>query len=299
MAGGTVVFGVGALLRAKAQLRIARLMFEARPDDVYVATFPKSGTTLMQMIVYQLRTDGRMDFAHLNAVFPWIEMEIQRNRLKHLNQLPSPRNFKTHLAASHLPIETGKYIYVVRDLRDVIVSAYHHNRLLGGIEQTLEQMTQRFLRGSSGNPLQSSWFEHVESWWALRDRPNVLFLSYEGMLADLEGTVRQVARFLEIPVREEDMPRILEQCSFESMKRNEAKFDPRLQWAVADTPGFIRQGKAGSGRELAPGHLEALERKLSALAQKLGCGGGDPYREIVEAAARAAGQKSGHAILPG
>lgn len=272
-------------LRTRAQLRIARLKFQVRPDDIFVATYPKSGTTLMQMMVYQLKTDGQMDFSHINAVCPWIELELLKNRHQVLGQLASPRCFKTHLPPDYLPIETGKYIYILRDLRDVIVSSHHHNRLLDGFDQTLEQTTNWFLKAQSPNPLRPTWFEHLESWWPLRNRPNVLFLSYEAMVADLEGTVRQVASFLDIPVREEDMPRILERCGFAFMKQNEVKFDPRLQWTRQDTPGFIRQGKTGSGSDLTPRHRELIDRKLSVLARKLGCESGEPYRGIVKALA--------------
>lgn len=47
--------------------RMKKLMqdFGARETDIYVVTFPKSGTTLMQMIIYQLTTQGNMDFQHL------------------------------------------------------------------------------------------------------------------------------------------------------------------------------------------------------------------------------------------
>lgn len=57
---------IGTVLRVLAQFRISRLTFETLPDDIYISTYPKSGTTLMQMIVYQLTTDGRMDFLHIN-----------------------------------------------------------------------------------------------------------------------------------------------------------------------------------------------------------------------------------------
>lgn len=273
-------------LRALAQFRIAWLSFEPRPDDIFVATFPKSGTTLMQMMLYQLTTDGRMDFPHINKVCPWFEIELEKNNLEFLKRLPSPRCFKTHLTPDRLPLETGRYIFILRDVRDVVVSAYHHNRLFG-VNMTLDQTAEKFL--NSNDPSLPSWFAFLESWWTHRKRPNVLVVSYETMVADLEGTIRQVARFLGIELREEDMPRILERCSFEFMKRHQEQFDPRLQAVLPDNQGFIRQGKAGSGSALDPRHREILEKRLAELAQKLGCTRGEPYRELV--AAMEEGQK--------
>jgi hypothetical protein len=283
MAVVSVVFQTASTLRLLALVQIARLKFEIRPDDIFIATFPKSGTTLMQMIVYQLTTDGRMDFLHINKVCPWIEIAFERNEMAFVERLASPRSFKTHLTPDKLRIETGRYIYILRDVRDVIVSAYHHNRLLG-VDVTLDQTTEQFLKAAD-NPHQPShwpsWFAFVESWWQHRDRPNVLFVSYEAMVTDLEGTIRQVARFLGVDLREEDMPRILERCSLAFMKQHQDKFDPRLQAVLPDTQGFIRQGKAGSGGQLDSRHQEILEKKLSELAGKLGCSRGEPYRELV------------------
>jgi hypothetical protein len=279
-----IFFRISSALRLLAQFRIAHLTFETRPDDIFIATFPKSGTTLMQMIVYQLTTDGRMDFPHINKVCPWIENAFGKNNSASLKRLASPRCFKTHLTADKLPIETGRYIYILRDVRDVVVSAYHHNRLLG-VDATLDQMAERFLKTSSGpgQPSWASWLAFLESWWPHRDRPNVLFVSYEKMVTDLEGTIREVASFLGLDSYEENMPRILERCSFQFMKQHQDKFDPRFQSALPDTQGFIRQGKAGSGSQLDPQHQQILEKRLSELAQKLGCARGEPYHELVAA----------------
>ena len=84
------------------------------------------------------------------------------------------RCFKTHLTADRFPIDIGRYIFILRDVRDVAVSAYHHNRLLG-FDVTLNRIVERFLR-STNDPRFPTWFQFVESWWPHRDRPNVLFL---------------------------------------------------------------------------------------------------------------------------
>ena len=71
-----------------------KIIFGEREDDIYISTYPKSGTTLMQMILYHLTTDGRMDFKHIYEVSPWI------HNASFLGQKPpdlkSPRIIKTH-----------------------------------------------------------------------------------------------------------------------------------------------------------------------------------------------------------
>lgn len=232
----------------------------------------------MQMMLYQLTSDGTMDFPHINTVCPWLELEFLRNHADVLEELGSPRCFKTHLLHHQLP-DQGRFIYVVRDVRDVVVSAWHHERLIQGKESDLEQFTENFLREGWGTT--STWFRHLESWWPHRQDPGILFLSYEEILADLEGTVRRVAGFCELPLREEDVPRILERCSLSFMKQYENKFDTRHQRALPDVQGFIRKGEPGGGKELSPHHQELLAKKLSEVAGKLGCPRGEPYRELL------------------
>lgn len=46
----------------------------ARPDDVFVVTFPKSGTTWMQQIVKLIRNNGEEDGSDIDVVLPWIDV---------------------------------------------------------------------------------------------------------------------------------------------------------------------------------------------------------------------------------
>src|ERR1044071_5882948 len=113
--------GVGLLQLAHhglvvAQLRLRhKLTFEEQfhvlPDDVFISTSLKSGTTLMQQIVHQLRGDGSMDILHINAVVPWLEAELMGENFALLQSVPRPRVFKTHLLWKLLP-RGAKFIYI-------------------------------------------------------------------------------------------------------------------------------------------------------------------------------------------
>ena len=50
------------------------LNFKPRPNDVFVVTSPKCGTTWMQQILHQLRSGGDMSFDDIDDVIPVIEM---------------------------------------------------------------------------------------------------------------------------------------------------------------------------------------------------------------------------------
>ena len=62
---------ISRFLRLADKLRFEqyKMKFGQRDSDIYIVSYPKSGTTKMQMILYQLTTEGHMDFNHIRIVF--------------------------------------------------------------------------------------------------------------------------------------------------------------------------------------------------------------------------------------
>jgi hypothetical protein len=253
----------------RASYRIRRAAdYVARPDDIFVVSFPKSGTTLLQMMLYQMTTAGELDFPHIDAVCPWFEFNLQLNGGRLFAELPSPRVFKSHYRRRWLPRD-GRFLYIARDLRDVVASAYNHFHLTNGQAGDVARFTTVFLRGNPA--FGGSWFDHVASWWPHRRDPNVLFLLYDEVIADLAGTVRRIADFCGLRVDERDMPRIVERCGLAFMGRYEAQFDPRLERVSRRPEEFLREGVPGAGwRELTAGQRAPLAAALERLARELG-----------------------------
>jgi hypothetical protein len=226
-------------------LRLRRFDFVSRPDDIFIVTYPRSGTTWMQMILYQLTSGGSMDFPHIAEYCPWFERSVRSARA--FETRPSPRLFKSHLSYRKIPKGPCKYIYVARNGQDVAVSYYHLQRAYNGYEGTFEEFFDRFLRGKDSF---GSWFAHVKGWWRHRHDPNVLFLTYEELTRDLEGTIRRIAAFILRDVSDENLPAILERCRFAFMKQYEQKFDPALEtlWEQGvQLKSFLRNGRIGEG----------------------------------------------------
>jgi hypothetical protein len=226
-------------------IQLKYLDYVPRPDDIFIVTYPRSGTTWMQMILYQLTTDGSMDFPHIAEYCPWFEKSRRSNRGFELR--PSPRIFKCHLPYSKVPKGPCKYIYVVRDGKDVAVSNYHLHRMYCQFEGTFDQFFERFMRGKIGY---GSWFKHVSGWWKHRNDPNVLWLSYEELSGDLEKCLRRIIAFCGVQVPPERFPAILERCSFAFMKKHESQFDPAIEtfWELGmRLNSFLRAGRVGDG----------------------------------------------------
>jgi Sulfotransferase domain len=258
---------------------------EDRPDDVFVVSYPKSGTTLLQMLLYQLTTDGAMTFDHILEVqsyFDELMMMGDPRELTHLARRPAPRVFKCHYRAWRVP-RAAKKIYVVRHPSDVALALSHHHQLMGDEENRYSHL-ERFVDGDDRGF--GSWYKHVRSWWPHRENPSVLFVRFEDVTRDLAGAARQVAAFCGLPLAEDQLPRIVERCGIAFMKAHTKRFDPRfhrpLPFEQLEHGGdFINVGRSGRGvAALAPGQRARLARRLKTLARELAVGDGDPWSDL-------------------
>ena len=195
---------------------LAGLSFRPRSTDVFIATFAKSGTTLLQQIVHGLRTGGDMDFEDISEVVPWIEMAVDTGIDATASQRAEPRAFKTHLDWSALP-KGGRAIWVVRDPESVIVSHYHF--FSGWFFEPgsigFEEFALDFVLSRDGR---HQYWDHLISWWAHKDDPEVLPLCYETVVEDLAVAVRQVSDFLDLACDEQRIELATRQAELDFMK---------------------------------------------------------------------------------
>jgi hypothetical protein len=222
--------------------RRLKLEFDGRPDDIFIVTYPRSGTTWTQMILYQLITDGDMELTHMSRFSPYFELSALMEQ--DLNEFPSPRVFKTHLPYRRIPKGPCKYIYVARDGRDVAVSYFHFYTGFRNFRGDFPAFFNRFMRG---RVQYGSWFDHVSEWWSHRNDPNVLLLRYEEFVDDLEGVIRRIGEFCGLAIDPERMPLIVERCGIGFMKKHEGKFG--VENVTYDRSQFIRKGSVGDFRD--------------------------------------------------
>ncbi|WP_339106720.1 sulfotransferase domain-containing protein [Roseovarius rhodophyticola] len=237
------------------------LSHPVRASDVFISPYAKCGTTWMQQIVHGLRTGGDMSFDEITAVTPWIEMAHDLG----LPLDPQPgdfRVFKSHLSWNEIP-KGGRYIVVLRDPVDAMVSLFRFFE--GWFFETGSVALDRFADYFLGERDGRDYWTHLASWWAMRERDDVLLLSYEAMKHDLRASVAQVAAFLEIT--DDATIAVAEaQAKFDFMKAHETQFDDHLTRMARDAacglpPGSVASkvstGKAGAGKPLVSDAVQA------------------------------------------
>ncbi len=204
----------------------AALAFQPRPSDVVISPFAKSGTTWLQQIAHGLRTRGSMDFAEINDVVPWIEQAHDYGWDLAADQVAFPRVYKSHMTWHDVP-KGGRYIVAVRNPFAVIISYY---RFLEGwlFERNTVTLDEWARFRFTTNPETSGYWYHLLSWWEQRHNPDVLLLCFENMQADLTGTVRAVARFMEIDLDDELFEVVVRQSSKDFMLQHKNQFDEHL-----------------------------------------------------------------------
>ncbi|XP_026468555.1 sulfotransferase 1 family member D1-like [Ctenocephalides felis] len=152
--------------------------FNVRSDDIWIVTYPKSGTTWSQEMLWLI--SNNLDFKTAREISleersQFIEFSAFREHfpdtITPVDNMKSPRNIKTHLPASMLPDEIWekkpKIVYVARNPKDVIVSFYHHFRMLEGYYGTFEEFADTIMEDKL---YWSPYWNHLLDFWKLRNQ---------------------------------------------------------------------------------------------------------------------------------
>jgi len=204
--------------------------FEVHPDDVFSITFPKSGSTWCQEMIWLLNND--LDYATAEKInifnrFLQIELDIcfknfDFGMLERADTLPSPRHLKSHLPVGLLPSQIWtvkpRIIYVSRGRKDNAISYYNHYKKVHLSNVTKVDFMETFLEDQV---IFSPQHNHVKDFWFLRNEENVLFLTYEEMKRDLFEVLIKTSKFLGKNYSEEQLRELEQFLSFESMSAGE------------------------------------------------------------------------------
>lgn len=242
-----------------------KIEFGERDDDIYIVTYPKSGTTLTQMLLYQMTTDGNMNFNHIYEVSPWLSNDAFKR--KPIKIVPSPRIIKSHNQYKKFDkYVKGRFIYVYRDVCDVVVSQYHQRKNYGKPDLDFDKFFGSFIKDKKMN-----WFTFNRDWLVNKNKLNILYLKYEDLTTDLDSCIMKISQFLELDPKSINMKRVHERCSFKYMKKHEDKFGEQpVEKPEFVYNQFIREGKSGSGKQkLSTEQVQLLEKIEKSILGKL------------------------------
>jgi len=197
----------------------------------------KSGSTWLFRVMHDL-TGFKLPpekFHRAGWAGTGVEPKVLKSFLHEVDYANENYIFKAHtFFQRHLLVNKPnvRVLNVTRDLRDVVVSAFHYERMKGRFEGT------DFLKyyWSQGRHV-AHYVVHYNGLWAAAK--NAYSASYEALLSDFNNEVRKVCAFLNFEVTDADLDRVREANTIDQMraKYNEVSADGQMQ--------FYRKGTAG------------------------------------------------------
>jgi hypothetical protein len=224
--------------------------FVAKDGDVFVVTYPRSGTTWTEQMVHLLVHKGEQGEQRITDAVPWVETLPQRpgGMSGFLQTMQGRRLFTSHLPYPLMPRfkgTTARIVSVARNPKDVAISTYFHDQSKLGYEGSWEEYFQLFRKG---DVTFGSYFDHVLPWWqASQNDRSILFLKYEDMKKDHTGNVARLASFLDVQADTALIDKVVTLSSFQSMATGQ---NTNFDWVPqkADKPKHFRKGDIGDWR---------------------------------------------------
>jgi len=214
--------------------------FKPRPDDIFICTPPKCGTTWTQAIVAML-VYGKVDHGDQPGnTSPWIDANFEpiEDYLKMVEAQSHRRYIKTHTPFDGIPyFPQCTYLVVCRDPRDMFFSMLNHRdnwvdkELILSVFPSGDHAFQEWVDGKVDNnnfDKQSldGAVHFLQTYWDYQNLDNVHLFHYSDMKNDLRTNIGLMATALNIKVDDTRLNEMTEAATFESMKKNADQFAP-------------------------------------------------------------------------
>ncbi|XP_060067161.1 sulfotransferase 1B1-like [Ylistrum balloti] len=210
---------------------------KCRNDDIFLCAYPKSGTHWVWEIANMLVTG---ELKYLTQIKEDAMMELHYP--EEFDNVASPRILNTHLPFRVLPSDVTKkhlkIIFVQRNPKDVIVSAYNH---MNKMKPENERPTFRDF---------VNWFQYTLKWEkVMAENPEypIHMVYYESLKKNPEEEIARLARFLGKDRDETFIAEVAKMCRFSNMKKANDQVKDHSEYPMFDKlmKGMYRKGEIG------------------------------------------------------
>ncbi|KAL2927645.1 Cytosolic sulfotransferase 17 [Bienertia sinuspersici] len=241
--------------------------FNAKPENVILATLPKAGTTWFCALLFTTINRTRYDYAthplltqSPHDCVPHIEYKVLKNPSNPTISCSTSPLVSTHIPYTLLPESVNycncKIIYVCRDPMDDFVSLFHYANKLRPQELQSLGVDEAFEMFCTGVLPFGSYWDHVLGYWnaSLEMPNNVCFVKFEDMKKQPLLVLKKVAQFVGCPFTYEEeqkgvVQKIVDFCSFESLTSFQVNSTPILRTSIprlnTKNNAFFRKGHIG------------------------------------------------------
>lgn len=215
------------------------------PNDVFLASFHRSGNTWMRFLLCEILAHRTADFKTVGFAIP--DLRFASHGWQVLDG--GGRLIRTHEPYCHY---YRKAIYFVRDPRDVAVSCFEFYRT----GQDMDSFLRSWVAGKTS--AHGTWHQHVSNWVRspLVKEGNLLIIKYERMRLDTEGTLAEALRFLGATADSTAVQRAIANNNLQSMRAKE-------QQARATGEGFAGQRIRSRGLRIRIGSVGQWKDRLT------------------------------------
>ncbi len=167
------------------------------------------------------------------------------------SERPSPRVMKSHLPRRafdrQLLQDKAKFIVIVRNPKDTLVSLYHFYRMNTDFGLFPGTWDDFFPLIRAGKLMYGDYFDWYQGWWKERELENVLFVKFEDSKKCPAKVIGDIAQFLGRSLSEEECVKLAAATTFEKVQS-----DPFLSNSIEGRPffrldisRFLRKGAVG------------------------------------------------------
>ena len=224
---------------------------------IWIASYPKSGNTLLRSLIYSLffSNDGFIDLSKLSVIPNYNQIRFfegliskderfdikkisenwnaSQSRINSSNKLKLLKTHNSNCKINGNPFTTEKntagVILVVRDPRDVVLSASNHFSLSNKkvCEILLDENARLLPRENLEHEIVTilgSWVDNFKYWYNYK---NCLLIKYEDMINNKSKVILELINYFKMFVKtnisEEKINNTIKSTSFLNMQKQEVK----------------------------------------------------------------------------